>query len=353
MAKQRVKYKRPKYLHVFTDRHGKNERIYFNRPGQRKIAIRGPENSPAFWEDYLAASNDMPKVATGAGVSKTVSGTINALIVQYYESAGFISKAEATKRNYKSIIEPFRKDHGDKRVSTLQTHNIDKILGEVAAKSTAQAKNLRKRLSMLMQLAIKWKYRTDNPILNADRVQHKSKGYQPWTEDDIEVFRNHWGDETPQRVAVEILLYTGLRRSDAVKIGRQHIQGDFIVMTTQKSGHTVELNIPIHADFRKVLDGIAKKHLNFIVTAYGAARSEKAFTNWIIEAARKAGLPPHRSPHGLRKSAMTMLAEAGCSAMEIMAITGHQDIKEIETYIAKANQKKMAQNAIKKLKAIA
>lgn len=351
MKNPRPKYKRPKYLHVYTDRHGKNERIYFNRPGQPKTALRGPQNSAEFWEDYLAAAANTPKPDGGAGKSKTLAGTINALIVQYYESAGFTSKAAATQRNYKSLLEPFRKAHGEKRVATLQTHHIDKILGEIAAKSTAQAKNLRKRLSMLMQLAIKWKYRNDNPMLNADKVQHKSKGYETWTEEDIAKFRAHWADDTPQRIAFEILLYTGVRRSDAVRIGRQHIKNDFLVLTTQKSGHTVELNIPIHADFRKVLDGTEKKHLNFIVTTYGAARSEKAFMNWIIDAARKAELPPKRSPHGLRKSACMMLAEAGCSAMEIMSITGHQDIKEIETYIAKANQKTMAQNAIKKLKA--
>ncbi len=351
MQKPRPKYKRPKYLHVYTDRHGKNERIYFNRPGQPKTAIRGPENSPEFWEDYLAAAANTPKPTEGAGANKTVAGTINALIVQYYQSAGFTSKAAATQRNYKSILEPYRKEHADKRVATLQTHNIDKQLGETAAKSTAQAKNLRKRLSMLMRLAVKWGYRKDNPMLLVDRIQHKSKGYQTWTDADIEKFRAFWADETPQRIAFEILLYTGVRRSDAVRIGRQHIQGDFIVLTTQKSGNTVELNIPIHRDFRKVLDGIEKKHLNFIVTAHGAARSDKAFTNWIIEAAQKADLPAHRSPHGLRKAACRLLAEAGCSASEIMAITGHQNIAEVQTYVDAANKKTLAQNAIKKLKA--
>jgi integrase len=57
-----------------------------------------------------------------------------------------------------------------------------------------------------------------------------------------------------------------------------------------------------------------------------------------------------RSPHGVRKTACRTLAEAGCTALEIMAITGHQDIKEIETYCAKANQKQLAAAAIKKVK---
>jgi len=163
----------------------------------------------------------------------------------------------------------------------------------------------------------------------------------------------YWAEGTPQRIAFEILLYTGLRRSDAVKIGRQHIQGDFIVLTTKKSGDQTELNIPIHADFRKVLATIKHNHLNLIVTAQGASRSEKAFTNWLKEAATKAGLPPHRSPHGLRKAACRCLAEAGATASEIMAITGHKNLSEVQTYVDAVNNKLLAKSAITKLKGTA
>ncbi len=162
------------------------------------------------------------------------------------------------------------------------------------------------------------------------------------------LFRAHWQIGTPQRIAFEILLFTGLRRSDAVRLGRQHIQGDRIVTKIKKSQDEVEVSIPVHADFRRVLETIKHDHLNLIVTAYGAARSEKAFTNWIIEAARSAGLPPHRSPHGLRKSACIRLAEAGCSASEIMSITGHRNLAEVETYVREANKKKLADSAINK-----
>ena len=344
-----VKHKRPAFLHIYKDRHG-TERIYFNAPGRPKVALRGPLYSEAFWIDYHHAKAGAEQPKAGAGASKVTPGTINDLITRYYQSAGFISKAAATQRNYKSILEPYRKEHGEKRVSMLQTHHIDKQLGELAAKSTAQAKNLRKRLSMLMGLAVKWKLRNDNPVTLADRVQHKSKGYETWTDADIAKFRAYWAEGTPQRIAFEILLYTGLRRSDAVKIGRQHIQGDFIILTTKKSGDQTELSIPIHADFRKVLATIKHNHLNLIVTAQGASRSEKAFTNWIIEAGKEAGLPPHRSPHGLRKAACRLLAEAGCSALEIMSITGHKNLKELEVYCAAANQKKLAHSAIAKLK---
>lgn len=92
---------------------------------------------------------------------------------------------------------------------------------------------------------------------------------------------------------------------------------------------------------------------NLIITQLGEPRSEKSFTNWIIEAAKKPGLPPHRSPRGLRKAACRRLAEAGCTALEIMSITGHTNIKEIETYCAAVNKKRLAEAAIAKLKGAA
>ena len=230
---------------------------------------------------------------------------------------------------------------------------MDAILGRLAEKSPAQAHKLRKRLSTLMRLAVKWEFTENNPMHDAERIQHKTKGYETWDEGDVKKFRSRWAQDTTQRLAFELMIYTGLRRSDVVRLGWGHIQGDFIVISTKKSQGLVELNIPIHPDFRAILDGIAHDHERLIITQHGKPRSEKSFTNWIIEAARSAGLPPHRSPHGLRKAACRRLAEAGCSALEIMSITGHSNIKEIEIYCRDVNKKRLAQAAIEKLKGAA
>lgn len=194
---------------------------------------------------------------------------------------------------------------------------------------------------MLFKLAHKWEFRDDNPMHHVDRPKHKSIGYADWSDDDIGTFRAHWKDGTPQRVAFEVLLNTGLRRSDAVRLGRQHRHGDWHKIKTKKVKGT-EVNVPVTPDLERHLSFCRKDSLTYITTVYGASRSEKAFTNWIREAAQAAGLPKNRSPHGLRKAACRRLAEAGCSAMEIMAITGHKNIKEIHTYVAQANQQKLA-----------
>ena len=86
--------------------------------------------------------------------------------------------------------------------------------------------------------------------------------------------------------------------------------------------------------------------LTYILTRHGKPRSAKAFTNWISDAARKAGLLDASSPDGLRKAACRRLAEAGCTPHQIMAITGHQNLDEVETYTKAVNQKKLAKGAM-------
>jgi integrase len=53
--------------------------------------------------------------------------------------------------------------------------------------------------------------------------------------------------------------------------------------------------------------------------------------------------------HGLRKASAARLAEAGASANEIMAVTGHQTVSEVTRYTAAADQRGRARAAIGKL----
>jgi integrase len=62
-----------------------------------------------------------------------------------------------------------------------------------------------------------------------------------------------------------------------------------------------------------------------------------------------AGLPLECQPHGLRKAAGRRLAEAGCSAHEIMAVLGHKTLSEAERYTRDADQMHLASAAVARL----
>jgi integrase len=82
------------------------------------------------------------------------------------------------------------------------------------------------------------------------------------------------------------------------------------------------------------------------VTKYGKPRTPAGFSVWFVDCARKAGLPPESSPHGLRKAASRRLAEALRSAHEIMAVTGHRSLKEVARYTEAASRARLADSAI-------
>jgi len=73
----------------------------------------------------------------------------------------------------------------------------------------------------------------------------KNSGYAAWTADDVARYEAHWPRGTKERVWLDVLLYTGLRRGDAVRLGRQHIKDGIATLKTEKSGFTVEVNLPI------------------------------------------------------------------------------------------------------------
>ena len=84
----------------------------------------------------------------------------------------------------------------------------------------------------------------------------------------------------------------------------------------------------------------------FVQTQYGDAFTDTGFYNWFTKRARKAGVPEKRSPHGLRKACCRRLAEAGCSPHEIMSISGHVTLREVERYTKAANRARLADSAI-------
>jgi hypothetical protein len=63
-----------------------------------------------------------------------------------------------------------------------------------------------------------------------------------------------------------------------------------------------------------------------------------------------AGLPDHCTLHGVRKNTASQLAEEGATPHQIGSVTGHTTLKEIERYTAKARRKRLATEAIGKLK---
>ncbi|WP_419906881.1 tyrosine-type recombinase/integrase [Hoeflea sp.] len=334
-------HKRPPYLKVYTDRHGA-ERIYFRRRGYREIPLKTPLYSDAFWQSYEAAMT-RPKPAIGA--SRIKPGSMNDVIVAYYGSPDFRTLKASTKTTYRGIIERFRKDHGEKSAARLQPRHIRRMMRDKSETPSA-ANNFLRILHLLMRQAIEMELREDDPTRFVRKIRVKTGGFRSWQERDIDAYIRAHPQGTRAHLALMLLLYTGLRRSDVVRVGPQHIRDGVLTIRQTKTGS--EVGIPVHAKLKAAIADAPKDGMVFLKTAFGKPFTPAGFGNWFRDVTDQAGLKG-LTAHGLRKAIARRLAEAGCSPHEIMAITGHQNLKEVVLYTAAANRRQMAQAAMERL----
>jgi hypothetical protein len=63
---------------------------------------------------------------------------------------------------------------------------------------------------------------------------------------------------------------------------------------------------------------------------------------------RQPGCRPHCRLHGLKNGGMRRLAEAGNTAHELMAISGHRTLSEVQRYTTDADRKRLADTGMAK-----
>jgi integrase len=328
------------YIHEFIDRHGKVRR-YFRRPGYKRIPLAGIPGSDEFMTAYqLALAGQTPRIEIASARSKP--GSVNAAVVGYYNSVAFRTLAAGTQRMRRNILERFRSEHGEKRIALLPHEFVVRTLSK---KSPAAARNWLKTLRGLLQFAVTENFRADDPTHGVKLPRIKSEGIHTWTESEIEQFQARHPIGSRARLALALLLFTAQRRSDVIRLGRQHIRTGTLFLRQEKTGTNLE--IPIHPDLQAVLDGTPGDQLTFLCADQGQPFTPTGFGSWFRRRCVEAGLPKGTSAHGLRKAACRRLAEAGCTAHQIAAISGHLSLSEVQRYTKSADQARLAREAMR------
>lgn len=340
---------RLRYCVYDPDRNG-NARYYIRKAGQKKIRIRErfedengnitPEFMKAYWE-ALAAKPDKPSKALR-------HETFNWLVDQFYRSEAYTDLEPSTQRLRKNILNRFCDLAGE--LPYKKYRREDAVRSRDKRKATpAAADNLMKALRRLFGWAQEAGHVELNPIQGVKRL-HKSDGWHTWTQKEIAQYREFYPLGTKPRLALEVLINVGARRSDAVRLGRQHEDNEWLKFTAFKNRKKspVVIEVPIQSALRKALDSTETGDLTYIVTETGRSYSIDGFGNVFKDWCKSAGLP-HCSAHGLRKAAAVEHAENGASASEICAIFGWSKLETAEIYVRKAQKRKMAGNAFARL----
>ncbi|MBP1850547.1 integrase [Rhizobium halophytocola] len=311
-------------------RHG-NWVFYFRIGKGKRIRLPDP-GSPEFKEAYAACLRGEPIPSKTAEAPHTIAW----LLARYMESQMWAELAPATRRQRSNIFYHVKEKNGQHPYSRITSKAIENGLDDRRA-TPVQANNYLKAMAGLCKWAVRNSYLPTNPTESVERLRVRSNGFPAWNVEDVKAYCLRWPIGTTQRLALEIAVHTGLRRSDLVRAGRQHITDGVLAITTKKTGARVTVELPKRV--LEIIEATKCGDLHLLITSHGKPFSEAGFGNWFGASAREAGI--EKNTHGIRKFAATTAANGGASAHELMSQFGWANSKQAEVYTRGADRARL------------
>ncbi|MGU3496399.1 tyrosine recombinase XerC [Xanthobacteraceae bacterium A53D] len=336
----------PPRLSRDTDRHG-NVRWYVRPLGRPKVRLRQEYGTDAFWQAYRDA---MAGKKTRVPVDPAAApGSFRSLCIKYFSSSEYKALDQSTRSWRRRELEALCPTKGHLPVAKMEPKHVRHLREELSDRPGVANQRL-KALRAMFSWAVEAGELAVNPARDIKLIRYKSNGHHSWTIEEVRRFEVRHPLGTKAYLAMALMLYTAGRREDAVRLGPQHIQDGRVRFTQAKNEDRspVEIDIPLHGDLAAAISATTVGDTAFLVTEYGKPFSASGFGNWFAERCIEAGVPGRA--HGLRKAIAARLAESAATPHEMMAVTGHRTLSEVERYTKGARQAQMADAAMTKLK---
>ncbi|MEJ8474488.1 tyrosine-type recombinase/integrase [Roseibium algae] len=323
-------------------RHGRVTWVYRVGKGKRTRLPDQYSTEPnsEFMQAYNAAAQDRP--APQKPRSRYKRHTLGWLFDIYQQSTRFTNLSEGTRRARSNIIKRIVDKSGSALLSDI-TPGVVRKARERRAHTPEAANNFLKTI----KAAFSWGIDSglldgildEDPTASVKKIQAETAGFHTWTAEEIKKFEDCHEIGTMARLAMDLMLYTGLRRQDACQIGRQHIKDGELHFQTGKTREWIYL--PIVPALARSIDASRSGTLTLLLTTRGTPFSSAAsFGNWFRKQCLEAGLEKGRA-HGLRKAGAVLAAERGATSHQMMAIFGWTSEDMATLYAKQANRKKM------------
>jgi hypothetical protein len=322
----------------------------------RRHILPDPKNVDEFWQAVDKAES------IGNALSAGIRRTFTALIVEFRESAAYQLKfdgagnerpgiAESTQEQYDRNLDLIEEAWGNDPVAALEAFEIQKILDKAFRETPAAGRVFRSTLSRLISWGIARGYRKDNPV---DHTEATDSGgtYSPWPPEAFDLFFKQV--RVDLHLSVYSGLFTGQRKVDVLKMLRPLAAATEMPVVAQKTSDRVP--VQIHSEYRSIIDAAPvdsdSPNVALHLRADGAAWSYEGFkTAWGREL-DKPEMALFREKrwvfHGLRKNAVNMLLEVGCSEEQVAAIVG-MSAAMVHHYSKEVSKFRLARSAMKML----
>lgn len=330
------------YVNRHVNRHGKVYWFFRARHGQR-IRLPGDYGSPEWRAAYDAAlagqtAGKPPEV-------RASRGTLRWLVDNWKRSSDWAATEPATRRQRDNILQHVLEKSGERAVEDISEDDI-RAGREKRLATPHAANNFLKTMRALFRWAKEARLVDADPAKDVKFLVTKTKGFPPWQMEDVHAYRARWPLGTKQRLALEIYINTGFRRSDAAVVGRQHVRDGVIHIKAGKN--QVDLYIPILPALAEAIDALPPAGMSFLSARHGRPYTKESLGNVFKDWCREAGIKG-KSAHGIRKLAATVVADNGGSEQELQALFGWTTNTMSAVYTREANRKRQALQAAFKL----
>ncbi len=330
------------------------------------VRLRAPIGTPAFVEEYQRAKDGVAtKTTIPRRLERSPHGSLHWLVECYLKSANFKSLGPTTQRARRGLLERIC-------LSTIDTPTGKKVrgtlpFGQMKPKHVRairdenldlpEAANGRvKALRQVFRWAIENDLADTDPAAAVDYLGGGSDGFHTWTAEEVGEYEAAHPVGTKARLALALLLYTGVRRSDVVKLGPHMERGAILYFTETKGAKSRALGrkgpkdaknrvLPVLPELRIIIDATPSTGPTYLVTDFNKPFTAAGFGNKFREWCDEAGLK-HCSAHGCRKAGAQLAAENGATVHQLMAVFGWKTLRQAEVYTRGANRTLLAEQAM-------
>lgn len=302
--------------------------------------IKASPDTPEFMQEYWA-------IRSGKR-AKPVKTTWNALIIAYYESPEFKSKARGTRENYRRHCEAIREKNGTKDVRLFRRKHA--IAARDALSETWSKANERLAvLSILCKKAVDLEWIDRNPVSDISKLTGGE--YEAWPDAMLDAFVRYCEARklVTARTVYELCVGTGQRLGDCTKMTWDDFDGEYMAVVQEKTGEKIWVYCPPRLQaYLETLPKAGRHILAKNLTTPIGKRAAQAAVEEVREALGIMRGEARLVPHGWRYTAARLLAEAGCSDADIQAVTGHKTLAMVQKYRRQADQRKRSKRAQEK-----
>ena len=316
--------------------------VYHRASGARMPDL--PENHPDFLAAFLNAERGQARPRKRRAREGSLLDVWHAYCISDLHRALSASYRRDLEREGDQII----RGANDVLLRDIRQDHIEADLRDLAPH---KANRRRKAWRAMMIFACGRGLIDADPSKYVDRRKAaKAEPYAAWSPGEVDAFRARWPLPTMQRVAFELLHWTGARISDTIRFGPGMVDKDgWLVYRQQKTGGEVAIPFrrtvpafadPADLDMVHAAIGQHARQMTFVTTEYGTSRSPKSASQWFSKTARAAGISA-KTAHGLRGTRCVLHAEGGATTHQLGAWVGHESLKEIEHYTKDADKRRV------------